>query len=98
MKRHHTTSSMKGNLLSNTFTFLTTCYIVRDGENLDNMKEKGDPCNFVDSKLVSNIVPIADETDTSLQEMELLFSPMYEEYFNEGYQGVSKSSALSNNL
>ncbi|GKB34991.1 hypothetical protein Tco_0879933, partial [Tanacetum coccineum] len=31
-------------------------------------------------KLVPNVVPISDETDTSLQELELLFSPMYEEY------------------
>ncbi|GJU18169.1 retrovirus-related pol polyprotein from transposon TNT 1-94 [Tanacetum coccineum] len=27
--------------------FGCTCYIVRDGENLDKMKEKGDPCIFV---------------------------------------------------
>ncbi|GJZ21430.1 retrovirus-related pol polyprotein from transposon TNT 1-94 [Tanacetum coccineum] len=27
--------------------FSCTCYIVRDGENLDKMKEKGDPCIFM---------------------------------------------------
>nr|GEW54024.1 hypothetical protein [Tanacetum cinerariifolium] len=31
------------------------------------------------------------------KEMELLFCPMYEEYFNAGNQSESKSSALSNN-
>ncbi|GJU13158.1 copia protein [Tanacetum coccineum] len=48
--------------------------------------------------LVPNVVPTVNETDTSLQELELLFSPVYEEYFNEGNKGVSKSSALSDNL
>ncbi|GJU49705.1 integrase, catalytic region, zinc finger, CCHC-type containing protein [Tanacetum coccineum] len=50
------------------------------------------------SKLVLNGVPTADETDTSLHDLELLFSPMYEEYFNTGKQSVSQSFALSNNL
>ncbi|GJV75059.1 retrovirus-related pol polyprotein from transposon TNT 1-94 [Tanacetum coccineum] len=27
--------------------FGCTCYLTRDGENLDKMKEKGDPCNMV---------------------------------------------------
>ncbi|GJS04954.1 hypothetical protein Tco_0321462 [Tanacetum coccineum] len=50
------------------------------------------------SKPVPNVVPTANETNTSLQELELLFSPMYEEYLNGGNQGVSKSSALYDNL
>ncbi|GJX03385.1 retrovirus-related pol polyprotein from transposon TNT 1-94 [Tanacetum coccineum] len=29
------------------YIFCCTCYIVRDGENLDKMKEKGDPCIFI---------------------------------------------------
>ncbi|GJR44147.1 hypothetical protein Tco_1312250 [Tanacetum coccineum] len=33
------------------------------------------------SKLVPNVVPPADKIDASLQELDLLFSPMYEEYF-----------------
>ncbi|GJY02814.1 retrovirus-related pol polyprotein from transposon TNT 1-94 [Tanacetum coccineum] len=47
------------------------------------------------STLVSEVVPSADTSDTSLQELELLFSPMFDEYFNRGNQGVSKSSAIS---
>ncbi|GJU70873.1 hypothetical protein Tco_1262278 [Tanacetum coccineum] len=43
-------------------------------------------------------VSAADKTVTSQQEFELLFSPMYEEYFNAGNQSVSKSSALSLSL
>ncbi|GJY02415.1 hypothetical protein Tco_0360567 [Tanacetum coccineum] len=38
------------------------------------------------SKLVPKVVPLADKTTTSQQELELLFSPMYEEYFNAGNQ------------
>nr|GEV30561.1 hypothetical protein [Tanacetum cinerariifolium] len=49
------------------------------------------------SKLVPNIVPPTNKTATSQQELELLFSPMYEEYFNTRNPRVSKSSALSNN-
>ncbi|GJX19056.1 retrovirus-related pol polyprotein from transposon TNT 1-94 [Tanacetum coccineum] len=38
-----------------------------------------------------------DTTDPSLQELELLFSPLYEEYFTAGNTSVSKFFALSDN-
>ncbi|GKC08895.1 hypothetical protein Tco_1000505, partial [Tanacetum coccineum] len=68
----------------------------RDGENLDKMKEKGDPCIFSSSNLapqrqqasdydnsgpapqLQEVSPPADKTDTSLQELELLFIPITE--------------------
>ncbi|GJU00766.1 hypothetical protein Tco_1111104 [Tanacetum coccineum] len=50
------------------------------------------------SKLVPKVVPLAEKTATSQQELELLFSPMYEEYFNAGNPSVSKSSALFDNF
>ncbi|GJY45350.1 retrovirus-related pol polyprotein from transposon TNT 1-94 [Tanacetum coccineum] len=90
--------------------FGCTCYLTRDGENLDKMKEKGDSCILVgystqskgylglapprqmtsdhnsseleihdhsnelsSSKLVPKVVPPADKTATSRQELELLF-------------------------
>ncbi|GKB94794.1 integrase, catalytic region, zinc finger, CCHC-type containing protein [Tanacetum coccineum] len=132
-----------------------TSEIVRDGENLDNMKEKADPCIFVGyatqskgyrvynkrTRLIIETIHVdfdelkdmtfehkssglvlqrqmtsdydnsghapqlqkisvhkSNKTYTSsLQELELLFSPMFEEYFNGGNQGVSKSSALFDN-
>ncbi|GJR24417.1 hypothetical protein Tco_0972944 [Tanacetum coccineum] len=83
---------MKGNLLSNFFTFFAALATYIEFGTQDHNNE---PSSL---KLVPNVVPLADETDTSLQELELLFSPMYEEYLNGGNQGVSKSSALSNNL
>nr|GEX43174.1 hypothetical protein [Tanacetum cinerariifolium] len=48
--------------------------------------------------LVPNGVPIAYTTDPSPQELELLFSPMYEEYFTAGNQSMSKSSTLFDNF
>ncbi|GJS15764.1 hypothetical protein Tco_0410236 [Tanacetum coccineum] len=48
-------------------------------------------------KLVPKVVPPANKIATSQQELELIFSPMYEEYFNAGNQSVLKSSALSDN-
>ncbi|GJX30717.1 ribonuclease H-like domain-containing protein [Tanacetum coccineum] len=37
-------------------------------------------------KMVPKVVPPADKKATSQQELELIFSPMYEEYFNAGNQ------------
>ncbi|GJS25775.1 integrase, catalytic region, zinc finger, CCHC-type containing protein [Tanacetum coccineum] len=59
-----------------------------------NRNHSNDPSS---SKLVPNGSPLADTTDPSLQELDLLFIPMYEEYFTVGNQSVSKSSALSDN-
>nr|GFC46866.1 retrovirus-related Pol polyprotein from transposon TNT 1-94 [Tanacetum cinerariifolium] len=53
--------------------FGSVCYIVRDGENLDKMKEKG----------------------TTSNELDLLFSPMFDELLNGSSKVVSKSSAVS---
>ncbi|GJT60928.1 reverse transcriptase domain-containing protein [Tanacetum coccineum] len=50
------------------------------------------------SRLVPNDVPTTNKTHTSKQELELLFSPMYEEYFNARNQSVSKSSDVSDNI
>ncbi|GJT23908.1 hypothetical protein Tco_0893845 [Tanacetum coccineum] len=50
------------------------------------------------SKLVPDVSPLADKTNTSQQELDLLFSLMYEEYFNAGNHSVSKSSAFFVNL
>ncbi|GKE68533.1 retrovirus-related pol polyprotein from transposon TNT 1-94, partial [Tanacetum coccineum] len=101
------------------------CYITRDGENLDKMKEKGDPCVMVgystqskgyrvynkrtrlivesihikfdeikemmsdhnssdlapQRQEIQNVVPTAEKTDSSHQELEFLFSPLIEEYY-----------------
>nr|GEZ95411.1 hypothetical protein [Tanacetum cinerariifolium] len=128
------------------------CYIVRDGENLDKMKEKGDECIFMgystqsrayrvfnqrtrvimesiyvnfgelrymaSDKLSSDPVPEcqtmalnhdslspaiqrqanvphADRTVTTSNELDLLFSPMFDELLNGSSKVVSKSSDVS---
>ncbi|GKA79393.1 retrovirus-related pol polyprotein from transposon TNT 1-94 [Tanacetum coccineum] len=98
--------------------FGCTCYLTRDGENLDKMKEKGDPCILVgystQSKgyrvynkrtrlIVESIHLRFDEikemsetsvaNDTSGLELDLLFGPLYDEFFNDGTSRVNKSSS-----
>ncbi|GJT22922.1 retrovirus-related pol polyprotein from transposon TNT 1-94 [Tanacetum coccineum] len=114
--------------------FGCTCYLTRDGENLDKMKEKRDPYIFELSKasdydnsgpapqlqktsdhnrselrihnhnnepssstLVPNVSPSADTDAPLLQELDLLFSLLYDEFFTAGNTNVSKSSFLSDN-
>nr|GEX26455.1 hypothetical protein [Tanacetum cinerariifolium] len=94
-------------------------YIVRDGENLDKMKEKGDACIFVSVRYVSSDpapqcqsttleheslspgpkcqenVPQAVETVSTSNELDLLFSPTFDELLNGSSPVVSKSSAVT---
>ncbi|GJR66203.1 putative reverse transcriptase domain-containing protein [Tanacetum coccineum] len=49
------------------------------------------------SKLVPNGSPPVDKKDSSQQELDFLFSPLFKEYFTAGYQSVPKSSSLSDN-
>ncbi|GJW65670.1 retrovirus-related pol polyprotein from transposon TNT 1-94 [Tanacetum coccineum] len=104
--------------------FGCTCYITRDGENLDKMKEKGDQCILVGystqskgyrvynkrTRLIAsdydnpdpapelqNVSPSADTTVPSQQELDLLFGPLYDEFFNDGTSRVNKSSSPTDN-
>nr|GEW63420.1 hypothetical protein [Tanacetum cinerariifolium] len=106
--------------------FGSLCYIVRDGENLDKMKEKGETIhvNFdelphmasdhVSSHPVPQCqrtafghdslspgpqsqenVPIAAGTVTTSNELDFLFSLMFDELLNGSTQVVSKSSTVT---
>ncbi|GJS73232.1 putative zinc finger, CCHC-type containing protein [Tanacetum coccineum] len=136
--------------------FGCTCYLTRDGENLDKMKEKGDPCilvgystqskgyrvynkrtrlivesihlRFDEIKEMSetsvandtsglvpqrqkasdydnhdpvtelqNVSPSADTTVPSQQELDLLFGPLYDEFFSDGTSRINKSSPPTDN-
>ncbi|GJU59318.1 retrovirus-related pol polyprotein from transposon TNT 1-94 [Tanacetum coccineum] len=97
-----------------------------DDENLDKMKEKGDPCILVRYSTQSkgyhvynkrirligeSIHLIFDEikemSETSVanntsclfitQELDLLFGPLYDEFFNDGTSRVNKSSSPTYN-
>ncbi|GKE24743.1 retrovirus-related pol polyprotein from transposon TNT 1-94, partial [Tanacetum coccineum] len=109
-------------LIKHLHIFGCTCYLTRDGENLDKMKEKGDPCILVgystQSKgyrvynkrtrlIVESIHLRFDEfkemsetfvaNDTSGLELDLLFGPLYDEFFNDGTSHVNKSSSPTDN-
>ncbi|GKB50264.1 retrovirus-related pol polyprotein from transposon TNT 1-94 [Tanacetum coccineum] len=89
--------------------FGSLCYIVRDGKNLDKIKEKdhvssdpGPQCSTTvleqDSlspgpQSLENVPQIA-ETVTTSNELELLYSPMFSELLNGTSPIVSKSSAV----
>nr|GEZ92925.1 retrovirus-related Pol polyprotein from transposon TNT 1-94 [Tanacetum cinerariifolium] len=133
--------------------FGSLCYIVRDGENLDKMKKKGDDCIFVGYSTQSKAyrvfnkrtrvimesihvnfdelpqimasdhvsshptpecqmmalehdslspgiqcqqnVPHADKTITTSNELDLLFSLMFDELLSGSFKVVSKSSTVS---
>ncbi|GKD82719.1 hypothetical protein Tco_1349558 [Tanacetum coccineum] len=67
--------------------------------NLDPQQQQ--TSNYDNSILapqLQEVVPPTDKTDTSLQELELLFSLVYKECFNARNQSVSKSFALYDNL
>nr|GEV39764.1 hypothetical protein [Tanacetum cinerariifolium] len=103
-------------------------FMLKDGENLDKMKEKGDACIFVGystqsrayrvfnkrtrviietihvnfdelPQMVSDHVssdPVPQSgTLTTLNELDLLFSPMFDELLNGSTQVVSKSSTVT---
>nr|GEV69680.1 ribonuclease H-like domain-containing protein [Tanacetum cinerariifolium] len=108
--------------------FGSTCYIVKDRENLDKMKEKGDECIFVGYSTQSRAYRVFNKrtrvimesihvnfdelphmasdqissdpapeyrTVTTSNELDLLFSPMFDELLNGSSKVVSKSSAVS---
>ncbi|GJY53807.1 retrovirus-related pol polyprotein from transposon TNT 1-94 [Tanacetum coccineum] len=71
--------------------FGSLCYIVKDGENLDKMKEKDSLSPGPQSQ---ENVPQVAETVTTSNELELLYSPMFSEILNGTSPFVSKSSAV----
>nr|GFB00456.1 hypothetical protein [Tanacetum cinerariifolium] len=131
--------------------FGCTCYLTRDGENLDKMKEKWDPCimvgystqskgyrvynkrtrlivesihlRFDEIKKMSetsvanktsglvpqrhkashydnsdpvpqiqHVLPLADTTVPSQQELDLLFGPLYDEFFNAANENAEENN------
>ncbi|GJZ06235.1 retrovirus-related pol polyprotein from transposon TNT 1-94, partial [Tanacetum coccineum] len=138
------------------YIFGSTCYLTRDGENLDKMKEKGDPCilvgfstqskgyhiynkrtrlivesihlRFDEIKEMSetsidndtsglvpqrqkasdydnsgrvqqlqNVYSLADTTIPSQQELDLLFGPLYDKFFNTEPSTPTNVHAEENN-
>nr|GEX26010.1 retrovirus-related Pol polyprotein from transposon TNT 1-94 [Tanacetum cinerariifolium] len=79
------------------YIFGSLCYILGDGENLEKMKEKGDACIFVrlsPGPQSQENVPYIAKTVTMSNELDLLFSLMFDELLN-GTTVVSKSFAVN---
>ncbi|GKG30523.1 hypothetical protein Tco_0423011, partial [Tanacetum coccineum] len=49
------------------------------------------------SKMVPKVVPLADTTAPSKQELDLLLCHLYDEFFTVGTSCVNKSSSLTDN-
>nr|GFB68554.1 hypothetical protein [Tanacetum cinerariifolium] len=92
------------------YIFGSVCYIVRDGENLDKMKEKdqrsSNPAPECQTMALNHdslspaiqrqeTVTQTDRTVTTSNELDLLFSPMFDELLNGSSKVVSKSFAIS---
>nr|GFC80227.1 retrovirus-related Pol polyprotein from transposon TNT 1-94 [Tanacetum cinerariifolium] len=92
------------------YIFGSVCYIVRDRENLDKMKEKdqnsSDPTlecqtmalehnSLSPGRKCQENVSHGDKTVKMLNELDLLFSPMFDELLNGSSKVVSKSSDVS---
>nr|GEX39433.1 retrovirus-related Pol polyprotein from transposon TNT 1-94 [Tanacetum cinerariifolium] len=103
------------------YIFCSLCYIVKDGENLDKMKEKGDACIFVGYSTQSRAYRVfnkrtrvivetihvnfdelphmasdhVNRTVTTSNELDLLFSMMFDELLNGSSQVMSKSSVVT---
>ncbi|GJS60140.1 retrovirus-related pol polyprotein from transposon TNT 1-94 [Tanacetum coccineum] len=103
--------------------FGCTCYLTRDGENLDKMKEKGDSCILVGYSTQSkgyrasspttkgsdndnpdpytnttNVFSLHNTTVPSQQELDLLFGPLYDEFFNDEPSTPTNAHAEENNV
>nr|GEX98958.1 hypothetical protein [Tanacetum cinerariifolium] len=73
--------------------FCYICYLARDGKNLD-------PCILSNSNTIpqlQNVSPSANTNVPSQQELDLLYGPLYNEYFTAGTSSVNKSSFPTNN-
>ncbi|GKE31475.1 retrovirus-related pol polyprotein from transposon TNT 1-94 [Tanacetum coccineum] len=85
------------------YIFGCTCYLTRDGENLDKMKEKEDPYILVgystQSKGYRASFPNEKRytTTPSQQELDLLFGPLYNEFFNAEPTTLTNVNAEENN-
>nr|GEY90054.1 retrovirus-related Pol polyprotein from transposon TNT 1-94 [Tanacetum cinerariifolium] len=101
---YHIINDMKPSI-KHLHIFGCICYITRDGENLDKMKEKGDPCILVAYSTQSKGYRVYNKRPQTIvesitfalmtsnkclryahvpsqQELDLLFGPLYDEFFN----------------
>ncbi|GJX54135.1 hypothetical protein Tco_0282504 [Tanacetum coccineum] len=54
--------------------------------------------NFGPAPQLQNVSPLANTTALTQQELDLLFGPLYDEFFNVGTSSVNKSSSPTDNF
>ncbi|GKA03329.1 integrase, catalytic region, zinc finger, CCHC-type containing protein [Tanacetum coccineum] len=102
------TESFIKNTLQETTSSTPICLMAKasptqaDGENLDKMKDKGDPYILVGYSTQSKGYRVYNKrkpryTVPSQQELDLLFGPLYDEFFNDGTSRVNKSFSPTDN-
>nr|GEW48581.1 integrase, catalytic region, zinc finger, CCHC-type, peptidase aspartic, catalytic [Tanacetum cinerariifolium] len=72
--------------------------IANDTSGLVPQRQKAsDYDNFDPVLQIQHVLPSADTTVSSQQELDLLFGPLYDEFFNAGTSSVNKSSSPTDN-
>ncbi|GJY36010.1 copia-type pol polyprotein [Tanacetum coccineum] len=78
--------------------FLLETYVANDTSGLVPQRQKAlDYDNPDPAPELQNVSPSADTTVPSQQELDLLFGPLYDEFFNDGTSRVNKSSSPTDN-
>ncbi|GJT13116.1 hypothetical protein Tco_0860158 [Tanacetum coccineum] len=72
--------------------------IHKDGDGLVPQRQKASDYDNPDpAPELQNVYPTADTAVPSQQELDLLFGPLYDEFFNDGTSRVNKSSSPTDN-
>ncbi|GKB62476.1 retrovirus-related pol polyprotein from transposon TNT 1-94 [Tanacetum coccineum] len=77
---------------------MTKTSVANDTLGLVSQRQKAsDYDKFGPAPQLQHVSPSADTTTPSQQELDLLFGPLYDEFFNEGTSSVNKSSSPTDN-
>ncbi|GKC21233.1 retrovirus-related pol polyprotein from transposon TNT 1-94, partial [Tanacetum coccineum] len=77
---------------------MSETYVANDTSNLVPQRQKASDYDNSDPvPQQQNVSPSADTIAPLQQELDLLFGPLYDEFFNTGTSRVNKSSSLTNN-
>ncbi|GKB72154.1 gag-pol polyprotein, partial [Tanacetum coccineum] len=75
---------------------MSETYVANDTSGLVPQRQKASDYDNLDPALeLQNISPSADTTVPLQQELDLIFGPLYDEFFNAGTSRVNKSSSLT---
>nr|GEY80077.1 hypothetical protein [Tanacetum cinerariifolium] len=77
---------------------MSKTFVANDTSGLVPQRQKAsDYDNFGPVPQIQNVLPSADTTVSSQQELDLLFGSLYDEFFNPGTSSVTKSSSSTEN-